>query len=92
MTLDHLRRIADRLDHAIARQGDVLSSAREAGILTLSDATDFAGTLIAAQDHAMAIERAAQTEADLRSARDDVRAQISAAELTADLDARRQAA
>ena len=81
MTLDHLRRIADRLDHAIARQGDVLSSAREAGILAMSDASDFAGTLIAAQDHATAIGVAAQAEADLRSARTDVIDRIMQAEL-----------
>ena len=88
MTLDHLRRIADRLDHAIARQGDVLSSAREAGILAMSDASDFAGTLIAAQDHATAIGVAAQAEADLRSARDDVIDRIERAELGSALSER----
>ena len=81
MDINTLRRIADRLDRAIERQADVLTSARESRIMALSDASDFASTLITAQDHATAIEGAAQATADLISARADIIDRIEQAEL-----------
>ena len=88
MTLDHLRRIADRLDHAIERQRDIMQAAREGRVLALAEATDFASLLCACQDHALAIEGGCQAEVDLRAARADVSDRIERAELASARSAR----
>ena len=88
MTLDHLQRIADRLDHAIILQRDAVVHARAARIQALCDASDFASLLIAAQDGRTAIDGAISATRDLLNARSDVQDAIEQSVTVADPDRR----